>query len=479
MVLCCLFGRSKFSQKFPGDKNAIKMSLKPASTMSSVFGSSLIVVDSGGKGRCLESTKNFQVGEELWTEKALLYSSFEDDIHPADCKPKWGSFYEEMASYLCSFEEVGSLDTARNLLQLVMINDKPGKVDAASLALLSDLTPSNWSTCTAAMEEFYQNFPSFPFKVTPSQLGMFLGILNNNQIELEEYGGSGLFPATAIMEHSCEPNCSFSTSGNMLTMCAIKEISIGDRLSIDYANGFYKPATLRSLDLMSTYGFKCTCPACTTGSVDFSRAFHCPQAKCTGVCYALVSEAPIFQMERDEGADDEEDDEENEEHISEFSACNVCSHVVCEDDRRRWCQLEASFTEPEEPLDSLEAVDKLRALGDDFHESHSILFWALTDISLDQAQSNPGEAYKASQETLRLLTSYTVVPAVHHERIMYLDRNGQLAIKVGEIKSAHEAFAAAHAASLLACGPNSPTTIKLENFRPCSLEELLAHYDKE
>jgi hypothetical protein len=64
-------------------------------------------------------------------------------------------------------------------------------------------------------------------------IGRLLGILNNNQMELERYGGTGLFLNGCLCEHSCLPNCSYSTefipeSGiHQFTLIAICEISPG------------------------------------------------------------------------------------------------------------------------------------------------------------------------------------------------------------------------------------------------------------
>lgn len=48
-----------------------------------------------------------------------------------------------------------------------------------------------------------------------------LSVLNTNSHELEELGGSGLFPMACLMEHSCRPNCAFSKNFHleMLYLC--------------------------------------------------------------------------------------------------------------------------------------------------------------------------------------------------------------------------------------------------------------------
>lgn len=46
--------------------------------------------------------------------------------------------------------------------------------------------------------------------------GHMLSVLNTNSHELEELGGSGLFPLACLMEHSCSPNCAFSESSAII-----------------------------------------------------------------------------------------------------------------------------------------------------------------------------------------------------------------------------------------------------------------------
>jgi len=100
------------------------------------------------KGRCLEATKEFAVGTVAFTEDAIVFASFEEDEEVGDAPSKWDTITEDSlvavgnpavttiikTTGLCSVEEytkmslalealpgVESLDTARNLLQLMVI----------------------------------------------------------------------------------------------------------------------------------------------------------------------------------------------------------------------------------------------------------------------------------------------------------------------------------------------------------------------
>lgn len=130
---------------------------------------------------------------------------------------------------------------------------------------------------------FRERYPeAIPSTISNEVAARLLAILNTNQVELETICGSGLFVVTAILEHSCCPNCSFSTNNDILYLTAIKDITVGDRLSIDYGNNFYRPTEERQRELLETYGFTCSCPQCTT--VDLTRPFKCRLCK-TGVLY--------------------------------------------------------------------------------------------------------------------------------------------------------------------------------------------------
>lgn len=73
----------------------------------------------------------------------------------------------------------------------------------------------------------------------------------------------GLLQLACMTEHSCVPNSSYTTWGPELWLTATRTIKVGEALSIDYGNGFYKPAAERTELLKSSYGFDCKCELCT------------------------------------------------------------------------------------------------------------------------------------------------------------------------------------------------------------------------
>jgi SET domain-containing protein len=59
-------------------------------------------------------------------------------------------------------------------------------------------------------------------------------------MELDQYGGSALFPGAAIMEHNCFPNCSFATASegdakHSVMMTALRQVNAGEIITVNSA----------------------------------------------------------------------------------------------------------------------------------------------------------------------------------------------------------------------------------------------------
>jgi hypothetical protein len=137
-------------------------------------------------------------------------------------------------------ERVQSLDIARCFLQGISIAMKPQTHEELTLVMkLSHLQPANLDKCIETIEQIRIRHPSIiPLSITNEVAGRLLGILNNNQMELERFGGTGLFLNGCLCEHSCVPNSSYSTDYDpdtgvhTFTLVAIRDIYPGsDSLS--------------------------------------------------------------------------------------------------------------------------------------------------------------------------------------------------------------------------------------------------------
>lgn len=192
-----------------------------------------------------------------------------------------------------------------------------------------------------------------------------MGVLNNNQMELESLGGSGLFPTAAILEHSCAPTCSFTTEGSRLFLTCIRPLKRGQRLSIDYGNLHYRPTSERRAFTLEKYGFPCTCERCV-GQPDFTRAFRCPSRACAGKVKAVLFPQPptskpaaaAFDGAASGGAGDcssaEVETETSGGIVSSWTSCPNCHQTPSAQQVAAWELMEQDLAQRlGEPVDSL------------------------------------------------------------------------------------------------------------------------------
>ena len=75
--------------------------------------------------------------------------------------------------------------------------------------------------------------------------------------------GLGLFPTTALFNHSCNPNLELIFYGRRVVARAIRSVTPGQQLTIDYGYIYYlTELTQRAFCLRSQYYFDCRCDAC-------------------------------------------------------------------------------------------------------------------------------------------------------------------------------------------------------------------------
>ena len=457
--------------------------------------SNLTVVQDPSMGRCLVATGHYSIGDVLYKEDAFLYAPFNEGarLPPLMIKQFLSVFpkavlteLDDHLEELCHLDTVQSLDTARCFLQLVAImelrrQDKIAEYYSANdLWYLDQLTGHNVRGCTEDIRQFRISYPNvLPKGNTDADYGRLLAILNTNQLELEEYGGSGLFLGTPIFQHDCSPNCSFSTDQHSLWMTAIRDIMPGDRVSIDYKNEFYRPTTERIDSLSESYGFVCRCSQCC--GPDRTRAFVCDKCK----------KGNVFPI----GACD------SIEHNDSFTACPSCGTLTSFAFRQR-CLDREDVLRDEKPqsLEEMEAL-LIRESGI-VRETHFLFFWLWDDLTMNlvakvnqpskssasgksttrptTATSDCRMALSAMKRTIDLLDN--MLPQVHHEKVIYYDRQAQLEV-VGEmITQAKESYRRAYIMSKMASGEFYPGTIRIKQLvdnTPRNKTELQINYAKD
>jgi SET and MYND domain-containing protein len=436
------------------------------------FGAGTSIIYDETKGRCLVASRAYAPGEIVAIEQALVYASYrarEPHIVSEDMSARIARAYHgtnekvlaqvpSIVKALVKLKKCQSRDTARCLLQLIALTAEAGnETDVemrTKLEMLSQLSAANATDCNRDVRAFRKKHPKWlPRGLSDAHIASLLGILNTNQIELEDYGGSGLFVFTAIIEHNCRPNCSFTTSGNAIFVTATSPIQPGDRLSLDYTNNFYHPTAERIVALQKTYGFQCTCESCT--GPDIRRSFNCLVCPDGLVCPSSYD--PMTDQS------------------SLPWVCLNCQQPVSPERCYQLVEYENRFIDSE--FESLDQVFAVRAEGV-MHPSHYALFWAIEGLASQYAETGLiTQALSGMREAVAMLNNF--LPGYHHEKVLYLDKLGQLAVSAGDIAFANEAFRQAYEMSVVACGSDVPLTMKLRALyenTPQNVEALKMHY---
>lgn len=283
-----------------------------AATAPSFDGCGVRVAQNPVKGKVVFSERAFQPGQVIFSEQAFVAAPWSTDLcggceelrsaatgapssatmdsrHRCHCErtgaPKimYSPRLQDnvgrrnvVVSIMKSVDGIEEVDRARCILKCLALYER----DARSLDEVLGLTCAGQQRAMSAALQLRRQLPDiFPAGFSDEQMATLIGVLNTNSHELENLGGSGLFLSACRMEHSCLPNCSFTTFDSTLWMTAIRPIAPGDALSIDYGNFFYRPTPERQESLLESYGFVCTCEACVS-MPDPTRAVRCLSGNC-------------------------------------------------------------------------------------------------------------------------------------------------------------------------------------------------------
>ncbi|XP_075396709.1 histone-lysine N-methyltransferase SMYD3 isoform X1 [Tenrec ecaudatus] len=84
--------------------------------------------------------------------------------------------------------------------------------------------------------------------------------------EMQEVG-VGLYPSISLLNHSCDPNCSIAFNGPHLLLHAVRDIEMGEELTICYLD-MLMTTEERQKQLRDQYCFECDCFRCQTQDKD-------------------------------------------------------------------------------------------------------------------------------------------------------------------------------------------------------------------
>lgn len=461
------------------------------SEMNAAHDAHFKVVHTDDKGRVCVSTRAFNAGDIIFEDKAFVHASelpgrclacaedhecascdklVGDGAGSLSCPPALAAQLDGVADEMCDLDAVNTLDRARCFIKCMLMRHK----NAGALDPLFTLTAANITRCLEGVRAVRKLIPGlFPAGFGDEIAAQVLGALNTNSHELEQVEGSGLFLVACILEHACNPNCSFTTHGDKIWLTAIRPVREGDRLSIDYGNNFYMPTAERRVELEDTYEFACSCEACTT-LPDLCRAFRCPSSTCCGGREGKV-------CPRGDGGD------EDENRSPKDWVCLSCGHECTEEEIAGLLEGEEAFTEALETAAEdgigVEDIDKLVAEAKVIHPSHFAIFWALDatakGLSENGAAATVAAAAEAAWSRVVALADESL-PEFHHEKVVYWDSLAQARVVAGDVKGARQAYEKAYKISIMVSGAATQPTLDIKALMdkvPMSTAELRARYN--
>ena len=448
-------GKAFFRAMNSARTRAVMAPEQPA-TAASEFRGFAIHKSDGPKGRVAVAAQLFQTGDVVLREVAWIVGSWEEGAGGVDAStlsPEYwpgvtADEFEAGENALADIDGVDELDKARCLLECCA-RWRAGKT---AYAPIKRLTASNVPLCAAAVAAMRADADVsllVPAEMPDVLLVHTLGALNANSHTLEDLGGCGVFPMAAMMEHSCQPNCTFATEGSTLTVHATERIDAGEPLSIDYGNAPMDPAADRQAALKAGYGFDCACDKCT--GVDQCRAFQCPA--CSGrVCPRY---AGAWQ-------------------------CLDCGRLVDKHEKRRFEDDENAVKRMTAPT-VIEAVDLVVAAGT-LHKGHYLVYRMLDALARGGAARvatmAPGEARQVVLHWARVLETLELqVTGYHHEKMLAYDMMAQCAVAAGERRVAQSAWGHAFSQARVCVGRRARMTrnfFALSMAPPATVGELAA-----
>ncbi|XP_078261926.1 N-lysine methyltransferase SMYD2-like isoform X2 [Rhinoraja longicauda] len=260
---------------------------------------------SEGKGRGLQTSKDLQVGELLFTCPAythvltinergnqceLCFTRKEDLAKCGRCKlafycnvtcqkTDWPMHKLECSSLSKFGQDWNPSETVR-LVARILVKQKmhPEKTPSEELLTVDEFEShldkldnekrELIESDIAALHHFYSKHLDFPDQATLIELFAKVNC-NGFTIEDEELShlGSAIFPSVALMNHSCCPNVIVTYRGTTAEVRAVKRIGPGEEIFTSYIDLLY-PTEDRQDRLRDSYFFTCDCRECATKAKD-------------------------------------------------------------------------------------------------------------------------------------------------------------------------------------------------------------------
>uniref|UniRef100_A0A6A7GA76 Histone-lysine N-methyltransferase ASHR1 n=1 Tax=Hirondellea gigas TaxID=1518452 RepID=A0A6A7GA76_9CRUS len=139
---------------------------------------------------------------------------------------------------------------------------------------MNDIKPLETKLDVNCVARWFARFSCNNFSIFDSELRPF---------------GAGVFPLTAVFNHSCDPNCVLMFSNpdrpNRCYVRSSRPIAKGEELTIGYVE-LGCPTSIRRAELRKGYFFECECPRCSNDADELDAVWEtlrCPSGNCSAV----------------------------------------------------------------------------------------------------------------------------------------------------------------------------------------------------
>lgn len=199
------------------------------------------VEGTAGMGRGIFAKEDLEAGDVVIAEEPLVSA-----VHTEDAEQS-----EVLGVFVQSWQVVCALASSDLSVLPVFLEqvDAHGDQKEDILARLQKIQSS-----------FPQMFPSQALE----DLVLWLGIVQSNafMLHLKKQKAVGVFPAVAMLNHSCQPNASSYNEGTTMIVQASVPIAKGEEIMHSYLSRPNIPVERRQELLKERFGFLCRCPAC-------------------------------------------------------------------------------------------------------------------------------------------------------------------------------------------------------------------------
>ncbi|KAI5062076.1 hypothetical protein GOP47_0022615 [Adiantum capillus-veneris] len=354
--------KKKSKSKLPSSLNALANSTSSLPSQKCVEARfPWKVVIRSGRGRCAIATRDIKAGELIVSEQALAFV-LRSSYRTAACHNCCKDFTEASTGIQCQqcnhsffceecwqvtqnlhrdccpvIRKIGDIaaqeDCDGDLLRLALLLglkrsslfnesskesfDSMGEIkgdvlvpsfhDAMGLQTHRNKISASWrSSVRKACERLVDHAASqiSDFQNSAEDLEYLAALINANAHGMGAQGvhntdiAIGIFPFVSMLNHSCRPNCCFSSDRNFMHVRATHDVRNNTELCLSYIN-LYEARDTRREQLATTKHFDCACTRCTeplTSSVDrFLEGVVCYVKGCSGVLVKQPQESPAAQ----------------------------------------------------------------------------------------------------------------------------------------------------------------------------------------